>query len=159
MDIDPSIHLDFARQRQPESIAQAERHHLVQAAQGAALPRLRLVARLRPFGRSVLLWCKTRGAGEPSRTPCEAFEPSRADACEAPTMRPDQISKATFRELAHRVDSGIDVTLLWSARENRLAVTVFDDQAGELLVLDAESDKALDVFYHPYAHAALQAAA
>ena len=27
------------------------------------------------------------------------------------------------------------------------------------LVLDAESDKALEVFYHPYAHAALQAAA
>ena len=27
------------------------------------------------------------------------------------------------------------------------------------LVLDAESDKALEVFYHPYAQAALQAAA
>jgi hypothetical protein len=111
----------------------------------------------------VLLWCKARGTGEPSGTPCEAFEPSRTlrqvDAWEAPTMRPDQISKATFRELAHRVDGGLDVRLLWSARENRLAVTVFDDHAGELLVLDAESDKALDVFYHPYVHAARREAA
>jgi hypothetical protein len=74
-------------------------------------------------------------------------------------MRPDQISYGTFRELAHRVDGGIDVTLLWSARENRLAVTVFDDHAGELLVLAAESDQALDFFYHPYAHAASPAAA
>jgi hypothetical protein len=153
MNIHSSIHLDFARQRQRESIAQAERLPLVQAAQGAAPPRLRLVARLRPFGRSVLLWCKTRGTGEPSRSSCEA------DAGEAPAERSDQISEATFRELAHRVDGGIDVTLLWSARENRLAVAVFDEHAGQLLVLDAESEKALDVFYHPHAHAASQAAA
>jgi len=66
-------------------------------------------------------------------------------------MRPDWTWKASFRELAHRIDGGVDVRLLWSARENRLAVTVFDEHAGELVVLDAESDEALDVFYHPYA--------
>jgi hypothetical protein len=62
-------------------------------------------------------------------------------------------ARATFRELAHRVDGGIEVTLLWCARENRLAVTVLDGQAQEVLVIDAESEKALDVFYHPYGHA------
>jgi hypothetical protein len=61
--------------------------------------------------------------------------------------------------LAHRVDGGLDVTLLWSAGENRVAVTVFDQRAGELLVFDVEGDEALDVFYHPYAHGASQAAA
>jgi hypothetical protein len=60
---------------------------------------------------------------------------------------------ATFRELAHRVDGGVAVTLLWSAREDRLAVAVFDGRAGEVLVLDVESDNALEAFYHPYAHA------
>jgi hypothetical protein len=74
-------------------------------------------------------------------------------------MKPREIAKATFRELAHRRDGGIDVTLSWSARENRLAVIVFDERAGELLVLNAESERALDVFYHPYAHAGSQAAA
>jgi hypothetical protein len=115
------------------------------------------------LARSALLWFKPWQTGELSGTPREAVEPSRtlreADAWEPPAMRADQISRTTFRELAHRVDGGIDVTLLWSACENRLAVTVFDVHVGELLVLDAESDEALDVFYHPYAHAASQAAA
>jgi hypothetical protein len=74
-------------------------------------------------------------------------------------MRGDQISRTEFRELAHRKEGGLEVALLWSARENRLAVTVFDEHAGELLVLDAESNRALDVFFHPYAHAGSQAAA
>jgi len=78
---------------------------------------------------------------------------------EISATRPQATSRVTFRELAHRVDGGIDVTLLWSALENRLTVTVFDERAGELVVLDAESDNALDVFYHPYAHADSQAAA
>jgi hypothetical protein len=64
-------------------------------------------------------------------------------------VKPGQISRATFRELAHRVEAGIDVMLLWSVRENRVLVAVFDNHAGQLLVLDAESDKALDLFYHP----------
>jgi hypothetical protein len=75
-----------------------------------------------------------------------------------PRARSDQIAGTTFRELAHRVDGGLDVTLLWSAGENRVAVTVFDQRAGELLVLDVEGDEALDVFYNPYAHTASQAA-
>jgi hypothetical protein len=74
-------------------------------------------------------------------------------------MRAGQFSRATFRELAHRKEGGVDVTLLWSARENRLAVTVFDQRSDELLVLDAETDEALAVFYHPYAHVASQGAA
>jgi hypothetical protein len=71
---------------------------------------------------------------------------------EARTMRPDENPRPPFRELAHRIDGGVDVTLLWSAGEDRLAVAVFDEHTGELFVLDAESDKALDVFYHPFAH-------
>jgi hypothetical protein len=37
--------------------------------------------------------------------------------------------------------------------------SVSDTRSGELYLLDVENDKALDVFYHPFAHAALQAAA
>ena len=70
----------------------------------------------------------------------------------------DQTVQTAFSELAHRADGGVDVTLLWSERENRLAVIVSDSRSGELFVLDAENDKALDLFYHPYAHAAFQAA-
>jgi protease II len=63
------------------------------------------------------------------------------------------------RELAHRIDGGVEVTLLWNEDERRLAVTVSDSRSGEWFVVDAANDNALDVFYHPYAHAARQAVA
>jgi hypothetical protein len=66
-------------------------------------------------------------------------------------------SRSAFRELARRANGGLEVTLLWSEVEDRLAVTVSDSLSGEWFFLDAEPDNALDVFYHPYAHAALQA--
>ena len=65
---------------------------------------------------------------------------------------------ATFRELAHRVSGGVEVRLLWNVLENRLAVTVSDLRSGETLVIDTEHSHALEVFYHPYAHAALSTA-
>jgi hypothetical protein len=129
----PSIHLDLVRERQRALIAQTERQLLVRAEQRAATPPA--VPRLRRLGRSGLLWRRRRRAGE----------------------RP--IPKAPFRELAHRIDGGVQVMLLWSADENRLAVAVFDAPAGQVLVLDAERDEALDVFYHPYVHANSQQAA
>jgi hypothetical protein len=73
-------------------------------------------------------------------------------------METDTASAATFRELAHRVNGGMEVTLFWDVRENRLAVTVSDPRSGESFVLDTELSKALDVFYHPYAHADFEAA-
>ena len=70
-----------------------------------------------------------------------------------------QTPTTTVRELAHRIDGGVEVSLLWHVREHRLAVTVSDSRSGDLFVLDADNDKALDVYYHPYAHVAAQAAA
>ena len=68
-------------------------------------------------------------------------------------------ARAVPRELAYRDDDGIEVSLIWSEPEDRLTVTVFDSRSGEQFAVDAGRDNALDVFYHPYAHAALQAAA
>ena len=135
MNVHPSVHLDLAREREQELTARAEHRILMQKA---------LCRETRETDRPP---SRHSGAGEPSRVRLEAATRSE------PTTKPDRTSKATFRELAHRVDGGVAVTLLWSARENRLAVAVFDGRAGELLVLDVESDKALEVFYHPYAHA------
>jgi hypothetical protein len=64
-----------------------------------------------------------------------------------------------LRELAYRVHGGVEVTLLWDARENRVAVTVSDMRTGEWFVLHVENDQALEAFYHPYAYATLEAAA
>ncbi len=61
----------------------------------------------------------------------------------------------TRRELAYRSTNGIDVFLLWCPADDSLAVVVIDENADsfELVVTAAE---ALDVFDHPYAHAAFR---
>jgi hypothetical protein len=74
-------------------------------------------------------------------------------------MTEDISQPPDLRELAYRVHGGVEVTLLWDARENRVAVTVSDMRSGEWFVLHVENDQALDAFYHPYGYATLEAAA
>jgi hypothetical protein len=58
-------------------------------------------------------------------------------------------------ELASREGNGITVTLFWSRSTNLVTVTVADAANDDYfeLVLD-EHERALDVFHHPFAHAA-----
>ena len=65
-------------------------------------------------------------------------------------MQPTTILAEPTRELAHRVSDSVEVTLLWSERDGRLAVTVFDGATGVLVELEAPRERALDVFHHPF---------
>ena len=58
-------------------------------------------------------------------------------------------------ELASRESNGITVRLLWSRSTNLVTISVADAANDDYfeLVLD-ECDRALDVFHHPFAHAA-----
>jgi hypothetical protein len=58
-------------------------------------------------------------------------------------------------ELATRESNGITVTLFWSRSTNLVTITVADAASDGYfeLVLD-EHERALDVFHHPFAHAA-----
>jgi hypothetical protein len=59
------------------------------------------------------------------------------------------------RELDHRTTDRIDVWLLWRQRDDRVVVTVFDQNSGEGFQIEVrDGDRALDVFRHPYAYAA-----
>jgi hypothetical protein len=60
----------------------------------------------------------------------------------------------SMRELAYREGDGLEVTLLWDERCERLAVSVFDSKTGDRFALGAPGNRALDVFYHPFAYAA-----
>jgi hypothetical protein len=62
------------------------------------------------------------------------------------------------RELDSRSVDGIEVTLLWSKRSGALSVAVNDTRTGEAFTVRADAANALDVFNHPYAYAAVQAA-
>ena len=58
-------------------------------------------------------------------------------------------------ELAARESNGITVRLLWSRSTNLVTVAVADaahDEYFELVL--GENEPALDVYYHPFAHAA-----
>ena len=57
------------------------------------------------------------------------------------------------RELAHRQNGGIHVTLLWYETEDSLFVLVLDEAGGTIQRLAAEPHNALDVFNHPFAYA------
>jgi hypothetical protein len=66
----------------------------------------------------------------------------------------DDISRT---ELASRETSGITVRLLWSRATNLVTVAVDDaanDDYFELILDEHERARALDVFHHPFAHAA-----
>ena len=59
-----------------------------------------------------------------------------------------------LRELDHRTSDGIDVRLLWNQHENRVYVTVNDAKTEEAFTIEVrESERAMDVFQHPFAYA------
>ena len=61
----------------------------------------------------------------------------------------------SFRELDRRSSDSIDVRLLWRQRDNRVIVAVADGKTGEQFTVDVrEGEDALEVFHHPFAHAA-----
>jgi membrane-bound lytic murein transglycosylase B len=62
-------------------------------------------------------------------------------------------SRATARELAHRAADGVEVTLLWSRRTDRVLLVVRDTRTDEEFELIVPNHAALDAFNHPYAYA------
>jgi hypothetical protein len=59
-----------------------------------------------------------------------------------------------YRELAYRLNDGVEVVLFWHQITDELTVTVSDERTGAYYELAADPDQALDVFNHPYAYAA-----
>jgi hypothetical protein len=62
-------------------------------------------------------------------------------------------SEIGARELDRRSDDGIEVTLLWDPRTNRVFVAVEDERRGDSFGIDVEPADAMDAFHHPYAYA------
>jgi hypothetical protein len=56
------------------------------------------------------------------------------------------------RELAHRVVSGLEVTLYWNAADNSTSIEVRHVASGITLRSAVPGEDALDAFYHPLAH-------
>jgi hypothetical protein len=56
------------------------------------------------------------------------------------------------RELAHRDNDGIEVTLFWRPADDELTVCVCDQRLGAYFEIHPDAHLALDVFYHPYSY-------
>jgi hypothetical protein len=71
-------------------------------------------------------------------------------------MASTNATQEPYQELAHRMNDGVEVVLFWHQRTDELTVTVSDERSGTFFELAAQPHQALDVFDHPYAHAAFQ---
>ena len=71
-------------------------------------------------------------------------------------MTSTNTTQEPYRELAHRENDGVEVVLYWHQPSDELTVTLADERNGVYFELPAEPHQALDVFNHPYAHAAFQ---
>jgi len=69
------------------------------------------------------------------------------------------LTTLTGRELAQRVNGGLEVTLYWHPEDNSTSVEVFHLATEETISFPVPSDRALDAFHHPFAHLAEQDAA
>jgi hypothetical protein len=60
-----------------------------------------------------------------------------------------------LRELDHRMSGGLEIRLLWDARENSTIVELRHGVLGDLpLQFEVPPERALDAFRHPFAHLA-----
>ena len=56
------------------------------------------------------------------------------------------------RELAHRSNDGLEVTLFWRAGRDEVTVCGSDRRSGVSFKIRPERHLALDVYYHPYCY-------
>ncbi len=62
------------------------------------------------------------------------------------------IGRARSQELAHRVTSSIEVTLLWRQVDNMLTLRLVEVGTGIEFEFGIRPQDALDAFNHPYAY-------
>jgi hypothetical protein len=84
------------------------------------------------------------------------LRPMQTDAHIAPQAVADitPLAITPARELAHRESDGLEVTLLWQPDTDQLLVAVLDTRQGDAFSVPVDEASPLDVFEHPFAHAA-----
>ena len=56
------------------------------------------------------------------------------------------------RELASRVNGGLEITLFWHPLDNSTSVEIHQEATDETISFRVPSDRALDAFHHPFAY-------
>src|SRR3954453_4434904 len=71
----------------------------------------------------------------------------------ATTRKELAMTHSSLKELAHREQDGLEVSLLWDPRSNDVCVDVTDQREDSFLRIPVARRFALDAFHHPYAYA------
>jgi hypothetical protein len=66
------------------------------------------------------------------------------------------ITRSFPRQLARRVTGGLEITLYWNADNNVTTVDIHQPATEETISFAVAADRALEAFYHPFAHLAEQ---
>ena len=56
------------------------------------------------------------------------------------------------RELARRVNGGLEITLYWDPQDDSTSIEVHHHSTEETINFLVRADRALDAFNHPFAH-------
>ena len=62
------------------------------------------------------------------------------------------VTKLTRRELAQRVNGGLEITLYWHPHDNGTSIEIHDTGSSETISFPVPADRALEAFNHPFAH-------
>jgi hypothetical protein len=74
-------------------------------------------------------------------------------------MNISTLTTAARRELARRVNDGLEITLYWHPDDNGTSIDIHQTPTEETISFPVPADRALDAFYHPFVHVAEQNAA
>ena len=74
-------------------------------------------------------------------------------------MNISTLTTGARRELARRVNGGLEITLYWHPNDNGTSIDVHQTATEETISFPVPADRALDAFYHPFVHLAEQEAA
>ena len=69
------------------------------------------------------------------------------------------LTTPTRRELAQRVNGGLEITLYWHPHDNGTSIDVHQTATEETISFPVPAERALDAFHHPFAQLAEQEAA
>jgi len=71
-------------------------------------------------------------------------------------MSTTTVTGGSRRELAKRVNGGVEITLFWDRRDNSTSIDIRHASTDETISFRVPHGRALDAFRHPFAHLANQ---
>jgi hypothetical protein len=62
------------------------------------------------------------------------------------------LTNGTRRELAQRVNGGLEITLYWHPNDNGISIEIYEATTDETISFPVPANRALEAFNHPFAH-------